>query len=214
MDDQDISLWSKSLLLKIHMITGWTIPSTEEFVNILREQFTKFLQEKYGDMNPEEIEYAFRSRGTIIEDWGKSMNLNLIDKVLGPYLDERYKVSESERLIAYYKYRPAFDFKNDISWREMINTDYHYFLYQNRIMPYPDNYYQVMEEDGFFDKGMWRVRYEIYSLWKKTKKKQIKEFNDPVSLKEIARARTVLQVFRLARKRGYADIYTKTKSTQ
>lgn len=85
----------KVLLLKIHVITGWVIPANELMI-ILIDQFSKKLTEDYPMLNPDEIEYAFRSQGTIIEDWGKEMNLNLLDKVLIPYLSKRLDVSAAE----------------------------------------------------------------------------------------------------------------------
>lgn len=95
MNDQELSLWPKALLLKIHVITGWVIPATD-LLNILMDQFQKKLIEDYGNLNTEEIEYAFRKSGTIIKDWGKEMNLNLIDQVLIPYLTERVEASRNE----------------------------------------------------------------------------------------------------------------------
>lgn len=47
-------------------------------------------------LNVEEIEYAFRSSGTVVKDWGKSMNLALIDEVLIPYLNQRFELSTTE----------------------------------------------------------------------------------------------------------------------
>ncbi len=92
MDDSEINLWAKSLLLKIHVITGWTIPENELLI-ILVDQFKKKLSESYHDMNPEEIEYAFRQYGTAVKDWGKAMNLSLMDQVLPQYLAERKRIS-------------------------------------------------------------------------------------------------------------------------
>jgi hypothetical protein len=85
----------KILLLKIHVITGWVIPANELMI-ILIDQFSKKLTEDYPMLNVDEIEYSFRSQGTIIEDWGKEMNLNLLDKVLIPYLNKRLDVSAAE----------------------------------------------------------------------------------------------------------------------
>lgn len=97
MAERQISLWSKSLLLKIHVITGWVIPDAE-LLNILVDQFLKKLVENYSNMNPEEIEYAFRKEGTTKPDWGKQMNLALIDDVLIPYLNNRFNLSRDEEL--------------------------------------------------------------------------------------------------------------------
>lgn len=95
MNDQELSLWPKALLLKIHVITGWVIPASD-LLNILIDQFQKKLIEDYGNLNTEEVEYAFRKSGTVIKDWGKEMNLNLIDQVLIPYLQERIEASANE----------------------------------------------------------------------------------------------------------------------
>ncbi len=92
MNEAEISLWSKSLLLKIHVITGWVIPASD-LLTILVDQFQKKLVESYANMNPEEIEYAFRNNGTTVKDWGKAMNLALLDEVLIPYLAERKRLS-------------------------------------------------------------------------------------------------------------------------
>jgi len=43
----------------------------------------------------DEIEYAFRQSGTTVRDWGKAMNLSLIDEVLIPYLGERKILSHT-----------------------------------------------------------------------------------------------------------------------
>jgi hypothetical protein len=95
MRPEDFISVAKVLLLKIHVITGWVIPDNE-LMNVLVDQFQKKLQETYFNLNPDEIEYAFRQHGTIIEDWGKQMNLNLIDKVLLPYLNQRLYLSADE----------------------------------------------------------------------------------------------------------------------
>lgn len=99
MTPSEVSKWGKGLLAKIHVITGWTIPNSPELLNILTDQFQKNLIEKYGMLNPDEIEYAFRHHGTDVQDWGKAMNLNLIDSVLSPYAHKRFDISEDERLV-------------------------------------------------------------------------------------------------------------------
>lgn len=91
----DLFTQSKALLLRIHVITGWTLP-TGEILNILIDQFRKKLMEDYPSLNAEEIEYAFRHSGTSVEDFGKEFNLNLIDKVLWPYEIKRRRLSEEE----------------------------------------------------------------------------------------------------------------------
>jgi hypothetical protein len=91
---QDRFLLAKTLVLKIHIITGWTIPSEENQV-ILIDQFLKKMVESYPTVNADEMEYAFRNNPGV-KDWGKNMNLNLIDEVMTPYLQTRKELSKIE----------------------------------------------------------------------------------------------------------------------
>lgn len=91
MSQSDQRKWTAALLLKINVITGWVI--SEDQMEVLADQFGKKLIESYPDMNPEEIEFAFRRDGTIVKDWGKPMNLALIDEVLIPYRNTRHRLS-------------------------------------------------------------------------------------------------------------------------
>jgi hypothetical protein len=102
MTESEISKWGKALLVKIHVITGWVIPASEEpgkeseLMNILVDQFQKKMKESYFNVNADEIEFAFRTYGTTVKDWGKNMNLALIDEVMIPYLEARMAVSRLE----------------------------------------------------------------------------------------------------------------------
>ncbi|MES2620218.1 MAG: hypothetical protein V4615_05130 [Bacteroidota bacterium] len=84
------------LLLKLYVITGWTLPESV-MQTILVDQFCKKLQESYGNVNSEEVEYSFRNN-TEVQDWGKTMNLSLIDAVMRPYLQQRLEVSRREEV--------------------------------------------------------------------------------------------------------------------
>jgi len=99
MNDDQIDLWGDAMLLKIAVITGWTLP-TQSLQNILVDQFKKKLLESYADCNPEEIEYAFRNYGCEMKDWGKQLNLALIDEVMRPYLQRRREQSFVEEQAA------------------------------------------------------------------------------------------------------------------
>ena len=92
---ENIESWGKALMVKIHIITGWVIPE-KDLLPVFIDQFTKKLLEEYENLNVDEIEYAFRSLGTTVKDWGKSMNLALIDEVLRPYLHQRFEASTAE----------------------------------------------------------------------------------------------------------------------
>lgn len=92
-DEKIIS--THALLLKIHVITGWVVPQ-KELMDILIDQFEKVLSEKYSKYNSDEVEYAFRNFGTQVKDWGKSMNLSMIDEVMSPYMEKRFELSRYE----------------------------------------------------------------------------------------------------------------------
>lgn len=112
----DVDTWANVLLAKINAITGWIVPDLT--LDILIDQFRKKLVESYGDCNPEEIEFAFRNYGTVIKDWGKQMNLSLIDEVMIPYLSRRSEVSQHEEVLAMNK-TPQIEYKEDMSKEAM-----------------------------------------------------------------------------------------------
>jgi len=95
MELEEIMFSSKTLLFKISAITGWTLPISE-MLTILIDQFSKTLTEKYRFTNIDEFEYAFRSKGLEIKDWGKAINLSLIDEIMIPYLEGRAELSRLE----------------------------------------------------------------------------------------------------------------------
>ena len=97
MNGQEIALAAKQLLFKISIITGWKMYDDEIEQRILEEQFSMKLKESYGNTNSTEIEYAFRN--SFVKDWGKSMNLALIDEVMQPYLSQRAEASRLEEQV-------------------------------------------------------------------------------------------------------------------
>lgn len=96
LSENDVMLHANALVARISIITGWVIPDDEFYLNTLISEFVKFLTEKYHDLNPDEIAYAFRTYGTTVKDWGKSMNLSLIDEPIRKYLSVRACLSEME----------------------------------------------------------------------------------------------------------------------
>ena len=90
---------ANGLLIKINVITGWQIPGGEEareYATVLLDQFKKKMADSYQNLNIDEIEFAMREYGTQIKDWGKSLNLSLIDNALQEYLSKRRVLSEIE----------------------------------------------------------------------------------------------------------------------
>jgi hypothetical protein len=84
---------TKVLMLKISVITGWIVPDKELKI-ILEDQLSKMFVESFPTVNADEMEFAFRNNH--VKDWGKSMNLNLINEVMEPYLERRREVSKFE----------------------------------------------------------------------------------------------------------------------
>lgn len=122
MTEPERVLVAYSILLKIHVITGWTIPASDEFMDILVGQFQKKLDENYEKLNAEEIEYAFRNRGLQIKDWGKSLNLTMIDEVMLPYLQNRFDLSHVEETLM-AKFAGRLDEKKEVTpeeWEEWL----------------------------------------------------------------------------------------------
>jgi hypothetical protein len=202
MKESEISKWTKALLMKIHVITGWVIPVTSELYTILKDQFQKKITEDYGELNPDEIEFAFRSRGTTVEDWGKEMNLNLIDKILLPYLHDRYKLSETEEKLHAQATKKPYDLKTAVDWRGQVEDNYQHFIYNSKFFRkkmHPFEYDQL-EEDQMIQKGAYKIRLKMY---------QKRLLATDTELAELAKERTVLQLFRIARKAQYKNLYVK-----
>lgn len=119
MNEEERWFAAQTLLLKISAITGWTIPISE-MMDILIDQFQKKLQEGYRYTTIAEIEYAFRNRGSDVKDWGKAINLSLMDEVILPYLSERAELSRIEE---HLKTKPMIEEKKQLTdeeWEEWL----------------------------------------------------------------------------------------------
>jgi hypothetical protein len=203
MSPDELTKWTKALLLKINVITGWAVPDNDARYRVLLDQFQKQLSEKYFELNPDEIEFAFRNEGTLIEDWGKDMNLNLIDKILLKYLSNRYKVSSAEEQLMMEKNKGEFDLKTSVDWRAQVEDNFQHFIYGSKYFRremHPFEYSQL-EDDGFIQKGAYKARLKMY---------QKRLLHSDQRLTDMAKQRTVLQVFRLARKERYFNLYVKS----
>lgn len=113
MNQTEVAGYSRALMIKIALITGWMVPE-DQYQDILLDQFSKKMVESYPTINPDEVEFAFRSEGTTVKDWGKQMNLSLIDEVLIPYAEKRFSISKIEEQIK-MKSLPMSAPKEDIS---------------------------------------------------------------------------------------------------
>ena len=101
MQDAELQVTAKMILLRLHAVTGWAIPANE-IMHILVDEFKKKISESYKNVNADEFSYAVRTYGPDVKDWGKAINLSLIDEVIQPYLAHRFEISRMEE----YKSKP------------------------------------------------------------------------------------------------------------
>lgn len=161
MSEEERDLAANKALVLISMITGWTVPSKPDLTEMLVLQLAKKMLESYADVNIEEFEYAFRNKGLDIKDWGKALNLALIDEVMKPYLHNRADLSLQEEKIS--TQLPKSDIEkepepmSDKEWEEwlvdiagyrlnMIPCDsYEYLVRKGEIVLSKDQKNQLME---------------------------------------------------------------------
>lgn len=152
LSEQNLWVYAKAILLKIHVITGWTIPS-DKMMDVLLDQFVKKLRESYPDVNPEEMEYAFRHYGTVVKDWGKNMNLSLIDEVMTTYLDDRYRISHEveERK----EPPPAITYTDEEldNFHRQWTEEFYQRIRRGLVEKVPDYSKSIMVKDGLIRNG-------------------------------------------------------------
>jgi hypothetical protein len=140
MDDDEIDAFSAAILFKISVITGWQMPDNELHESELIEQLKKIFEEKYGRVNIQEVEYAFRHH--LQPDWGKFFNLSMLSDVLDPYLSKRAEISQlEERIKSKPKELPAATEK----------------LTDDEILDYTRKAYQATNNPLLIPKGVWRI---------------------------------------------------------
>lgn len=128
---------ANAIILKIHVITGWLIPEPA-FAEILKDQFIKKMNESYSTVNVDEIEYAFRTYGHAVHDWGKSMNLSIIDEVMIPYLEARRalsKVEEQKKQKQLDAPKESMSEETYKSWYESVAADFKENKVQLEFLP-------------------------------------------------------------------------------
>jgi hypothetical protein len=192
----------KALLIRIHAITGWILP-TGATLNALQVQLGKKLLEDYDTINEDEIEYAFRKGAWRVSEWGKNFNLGLFDTIMKPYLVERYDASIEEEKEDFYKNK-TFDLRRDVNWRYQVQENYNYYIHGSKyyrnwrhIHPFE---YDVLESDGFIERRFYKWRLQRYQ--------QRLRHPDNV-LAEMAKGKSVEQLFRLAVKQQRQFLYSK-----
>lgn len=96
MNDAEINLNANGLIYKTSVITGWRVPDDKTYLMAFQDQLRKKILESYHDLNPDEFEYAMRTYGVKIKDWGKEINLSLIDEAIQYYKAHRLELSNYE----------------------------------------------------------------------------------------------------------------------
>lgn len=117
----EITSSAKEALLRIHVIAGWQMPP-DELVVILVDEFSKKITESYPNVTIEEISFAFRSGGHLVKEWGKALNISLIDEVMIPYLEKRFEVSKVEEQQKQIEHKPDLE-QIEKEYQEFLQTD-------------------------------------------------------------------------------------------
>lgn len=94
--EENFQIISQTILLRICASTGWKMPQNEYMANALVKEFTLYLGENCKDMAVEEIMYSIRNYGLQVQDWGKDINLQLINQPLEDYRQARIELSRLE----------------------------------------------------------------------------------------------------------------------
>lgn len=152
MTDAELFAKAHTLLLQIHVITGWVVPHEEieikgqrerfSTLDVLLQQFMLKLKESYSNVNEEEILYAFRNAQGV-EDWGKKMNLNLIDVVMRPYLQSRLEASKIEESKAFQLEKPT---TPPVTDEEFVEAAFRMFLLHRNFLEIPLQTYQILKD--------------------------------------------------------------------
>jgi len=176
MQQQNLWAFAKATVLKIHVITGWSIPK-DDLMKILLDQFIKKIKESYPDTNPEEWEYAFRNYGTTVKDWGKSMNLALIDEVMLPYMADRKHLSHEveERKVEPPPMNILDDEELD-NLHRMWTEEFYQQIRKGIVKEIPDYTRAILVKDGLIENGgdadlffTYKLGNNIENIYKKAK---------------------------------------------
>jgi hypothetical protein len=153
--DDEITFKAADSIMRIHIITGWTLPDNETYSEILNEEFTLKLKESFSNLNFQEVVFAFRRLGVGVKDWGKSMNLDLICEVLVNYISERERLSFEEEKLKHQPEQKTYTAEElDNMHRADVEAFYQRCL--KGIIPpneLPTYYLNILIKDGYMADG-------------------------------------------------------------
>ena len=165
----------RSLLLKIYVITGWSLPELE-IRKILADQFEKLLLESYFDFTSSQIEFAFRTYGAK-ENFGKELNLGFIRTVLdeykGVYQEGRKYVKESPQNASGERILSDEDMDNEI--RAKIQSYLGYLWEGKENALYLDHWAEILIKDGFIKEANQAFDFFAYCLTNQIKTIYVKD---------------------------------------
>lgn len=147
MSENEILIVSNGILFKISVITGWSIPNDKTYQDALVAEINFKCIEDYYDLTIEEVMYAMRNYSKHVEDYGKALNLQLIDKVIDLYRKDRMRVSLLEQSKLKEEQRIFSEAELENSERENVEICYQRFL---KAIPlnYPAALAPIMIKDG------------------------------------------------------------------
>ena len=134
-------------VLRIHVITGWAIPSDKVYLQILTEEIRNLLSESFSDLNFQEVIFAFRQSKA--QDYGKNMNLDLIRTVLSEYRKKREEVSAKEETAVKPPEKRYTDEELKNIQRQDIENFYQRFR-KGSVEEVPEYFEEVLKSDKLF----------------------------------------------------------------
>lgn len=219
---------SIGLLLKINVVTGWPVPESDEQQNILAEQLKLYLIENWPLYNVDEIMYAIRSYATVLNNWGKNMNLSLIGSALADYEKERSDISSLEESKAIPQTTNLLTMQAD--WKELCEMYYQDYL-NNRfnfsLMPY--QLYDEFEKCNLigkdaFEGWFYEARYYLVSQIKgelmgplsanekndlENRLNAIKSMQNETKVEQQAKKFAVQFLYKTAHEKGFKNLFIK-----
>lgn len=96
---QTFDLTVRTILARICAATGWLMPENTFMSNAILKEFSMYCAENCKDMTGDEILFAVRNFGLHVKDWGKAINLQLINQPVTEYKVARLELSALEETI-------------------------------------------------------------------------------------------------------------------
>lgn len=233
MTDDELILHTQGIMFKVHVITGWEIPDDEFYVSVLKDQLFKKLKEDYAHVSVSEIEYAFRTYGTSVKDWGKSMNLKLFDEVMNMYLTARKVINEyEERLAPALPQAPPSPTEILNMKRELVESLYQGFLKgRTSFKLFPEDGIDTLIQDQYCSSDLYQdfvnnaqdtlaksYLQQIEQARLAIRKNEVKQLeerlaaladDDNVEVKILSKKMALMYCFYKFKRAGYMSIYVK-----